>query len=30
MDTMDVMYLGIAVAFFALSWALIAACERLS
>jgi hypothetical protein len=30
MDTIDVMYLGLTVAFFGLSWALIAACERLS
>jgi hypothetical protein len=27
---MDALYLGLAVGFFALSWALIVACERLS
>jgi hypothetical protein len=30
MGAMDLLYLGIAVAFFAGSWALIVACERLS
>jgi len=27
---MDVLYVGLAAGFFALSWALIVACERLS
>ncbi len=27
---MDLLYLGLTVGFFALSWALIVACERLS
>jgi len=27
---MDVLYVGIAVAFFAASWALVLACDRLS
>jgi hypothetical protein len=29
-NAMDVLYLGLAVGFFALSWAFIEACERLS
>jgi hypothetical protein len=28
-STMDVFYLGLAVGFFAISWALVVACERL-
>jgi len=27
---MDILYVGIAVAFFAASWAFVAACDRLS
>ena len=29
-NAMDMLYLGLTVGFFALSWALIVACERLS
>jgi hypothetical protein len=29
-STMDLVYLGVAVGFFALSWGFIVACERLS
>jgi hypothetical protein len=28
-ERMDILYIGLAVAFFGLSWALVVACERL-